>query len=140
MRKLAVILCLIMSAACNDDDATRYTSIDGYWVVRTPDDDTDVTFQVGRDADNQFIVQSVSVHHNGTDYNNKETDAEITVLSEREVESITFVTTVPQIPFYVIRFQGISLNSDFTEMLISNSSFQIDGVFDEFAMITATRE
>lgn len=140
MRKLAVILCLVVSAACNDDDVRRYTSIDGYWIVRTPDDNTDVTFRIGRDGDNQFIVESVDVHHNGTDYNTKDTDAEVNVLSEHEIESITFVTTVPQVPFYVIRFQSVSVNADFTEMVISNSSFNIDGVFREFAMITARRE
>ncbi len=140
MRKLAVILCLVASAACNDDDVRRYTSIDGYWIVKTPDDNTDVTFRIGRDGDNQFIVESVDVHHNGTDYNTKDTDAEVNVLSEHEIESITFVTTVPQVPFYVIRFQSVSVNADFTEMVISNSSFNIDGVFREFAMITARRE
>jgi hypothetical protein len=141
MRKLAVILSLVLAAACNDDDsANKYTSIDGYWIIRTPDDNTEVTFKIGRDADNQFIVQNVSVHHNGTDYNTKETDARITVVSETEVESITLITTVAEIPFYVIRFQSISVNASFTEMLISNSSFLVDGVHSEFAMITATRD
>ncbi len=140
MRKLAVILCLVASAACSDDDVRRYTSIDGYWIVRTPDDNTDVTFRIGRDGDDQFIIESVDVHHNGTDYNTKDTDAGINVLSEHEIESITFVTTVPQVPFYVIRFQSVSVNADFTEMVISNSSFNIDGVFREFPLITAGRE
>lgn len=140
MRKLAVILSLIIAVGCNDDDVKRYTSIDGYWVVRTPDDNTEVSFKIGRDADNQFVVQNVSVHHNGTDYNTKETDARIIVISENQVESITLITTVAEIPFYVIRFQSISVNADFTEMVIDNSSFLIDGVHSEHAMITATRD
>jgi hypothetical protein len=142
MRKLSLILLLSLAgSACNDDDGPeKFTSINGYWIVRTPDDATEVAFQVAQDGDARFIIQGVSVNHRGSDYNSKPIDAAINVTSATEIESITMVNTTAQIPFFVIRLQQIVVNSSFTEMQINISSFNIDGVFRQFPMIKATRD
>ena len=141
MRKFSLMLFLFLGLACNkDDDPDKNTSINGYWVVRTPDSATDVTFRIGQDADEQYIIETASVRHNGSDYNSKPIDAEITVLSPQEIETITILNNSPAIPFFVVRFLDISVNGEFTEMEITNSTFNIDGVFREFSMIKATRD
>ncbi len=141
MRKVPLFLFLIVVSACNkDDDPKKYTSADGFWIVRTPDQATEVTFRIGQDADNLYIVDNVVVRHNGTDYNTKPIDGGISVLSATEIESITMVNNSTTPPFFVVRFQEISLNNDFTEMMINISSINIDGAFRQFPMIKATRE
>jgi hypothetical protein len=127
MRKLALILLIVFVVACDkEDDPDKNTSINGYWTVKTPDDQTTVTFRVSQDADNIHIIDRVSVVHNGTEYNTKPIDADIIVLSPTEIESITFVNNSFQIPFFVIRFMNISVSSDFIRMDIDNSSFNVD--------------
>ena len=143
MRKLPVLLLLFVVLACNkDDDPEKFTSINGYWIVRTPDDATEVTFRISQDSDNQYVVEAenVFVKHDGRDYNSKEIDAGISVPNATGIESITLVVNSPSPPFFVIRFQEISVNSDFTEMQINISSFNIDGTFRAFPMIMATRD
>lgn len=140
MRRAPLIFIIFLSLSCDqDNDPTRYTSINGYWVVRTPDDATDVTFRISQDSDNIHIVENVIVTNNGTNYNSKPIDAKITVLSANEIESITMVNNSFVAPFFVIRFQEISVNNLFTEMQVNISSFNIDGNFREFRPITATR-
>ena len=141
MRKLPLILFLILGVACNkEDDPEKFTSFNGYWFVRTPDDSTTVTFRIGVDADNENTVSFASVRHNQTDYNSKPIDAGIVATTASEIESITILNNIPQAPFFVIRFLEITVNSDFTEMDITNSTFNIDGGYREFAMIKATRK
>lgn len=139
MRKFAVILFVIAIACDQEDDPKQFTSINGYWTLRTPDEETSVTFRISQDADQLHIIDKVSVTHNGTEFNSKPIDAGIIILSPSEIESITFVNNSFEIPFFVIRFMGISVNGDFTSMNIANSTFNINGQFREFAMINATR-
>lgn len=140
MRRLSVILFLVLAFACDkDDDPEKFTSINGYWVVRTPDDATTVTFRIVQDSDSEYAVDAVLVSHNGTNYDSKPVEARIAVTSPTEIESITLINTDATIPFFVIRFQQITVNSDFTEMDIGISSFTIDGVINGFPMIKATR-
>lgn len=141
MRKTPLfLLAILLVLGCNkDDDPAPYTSINGYWVVRTPDDATDVTFRISQDSDNLHTVGNVIVTHNSTNYDSKPIDARITILSANEIESITMVNNSFLAPFFVIRFQDISVSDDFTEMQINVSSFNIDGNFREFTPITATR-
>jgi hypothetical protein len=140
MRKLSVMLLLLLAAACNDDeDSGKYTSINGYWIVRTPDDATSVAFRIGQDADGLFEVGGVNVRHSGTDYNTKPIDARISVISANEIESITIINNSLVAPFFVIRYQSITVNDDYTEMDIEISSYNIDGSFREFSSTRATR-
>ena len=135
MRNLSVFLFLFLAFACSkDDDPEKFTSINGYWVVRSPDNETTVTFRIGVDPDNKQVINAAFVNHNGADYNSQPINSVLVVTSATQIESITFLTD--QI---VIRFLELSANSEFTEMDIANSSFRIDGVFREFAMIKATR-
>jgi hypothetical protein len=92
------------------------------------------------DADDENIISFASVRHNQTDYNSKPVDAGIVATAASEIESITILNNDPQPPFFVIRFLEIAVNSDFTEMDITNSTFNIDGGYREFAMIKATRK
>jgi hypothetical protein len=141
MRKVWCILLLVLPLACNkDDDPDKFTSINGYWIVRTPDDATDVTFRINKDADSQYLIDNVIVRHAGTTYDSKPIDAEISVLSATAIESITLVNSSAQVPFFVIRFQEVTVNEAFTEMQINISSFNIDGVFRQFAPLTGTRK
>jgi hypothetical protein len=139
MRKLPVILLLLLAAACNDDDPEKYTSINGYWIVRTPDEATNVAFRIAQDSDGLFTVGGVNVRHSGNDYNTKPIDARISVISGNEIESITIVNNSFVAPFFVIRFQEITVNDAFTEMSIGVSSYNIDGSFREFSDTRATR-
>ena len=140
MQKLALILLLALAISCDkDDDPEKFTSINNYWTVDTPDGLTSVTFRVTQDADEIHIVDRVSVVHNSADFNSKPIDAEIIIISPKEIESITFVNNSFEIPFFVIRFMAISVNDDFTRMDIENSTFNINGEFREFDMLTATR-
>ncbi|MEX2232157.1 MAG: hypothetical protein WD824_08355 [Cyclobacteriaceae bacterium] len=134
MRKLSLIIFLILGWGCNKDDPEKFTSIAGYWIIRTPDDATTVTFRIGQDSNGEFIVESAAVRHNGTDYNAQPIDAGIFPISPTQIESITFRTNS-----FVLRFLEISVNTDFTEMDITNSILLFDGVFREFSMIKATR-
>ena len=135
MRKFSLILFLILGLACNkDDDPEKYTSINGAWVVRTPDDATTVVFNVAVDSDNNPVVQSASVTENGSPLTSQPIDAAIIVISPQEVESVTLRADV-----FVIRLLDISVNNDFTEMEITNSIFLINGAFREFSGIKATR-
>ena len=136
MRRFSFILMLILTIACNkDEDPEKYTSYNGYWIVRTPDDLTEVTFRIAADADNVQIVDAVSLMHNGSVYNREVIDAELAVTSPTELEFISFRTND-----FVIRLWTITLNDDFTEMQITNSSFVIDKIFREFPMLTASRK
>lgn len=136
MRRFSFVLFLISALACNkDEDPEKYTSYNGYWIVRTPDDLTEVTFRIGADADNVQIVDAVSLMHNGSVYNREVIDAELAVTSPTELEFISFRTND-----FVIRLWTITLNDDFTEMQITNSSFVIDKIFREFPMLTASRK
>ena len=140
MHRLALILLVVFVLACDkEDDPDKITSINGYWTVQTPDDQTTVTFRVTQDADDIHIIDRVSVVHNGTEYNTKPIDADIIVLSPTEIESITFVNNSFEIPFFVIRFINISVSSDFLRMDVDNSTFNVDGQFREFPMISASR-
>jgi hypothetical protein len=141
MRKFWVIAMLLLVIACNkDDDPEKFSSIDGYWIVRTPDDATEVTFRIGKDSDGLFIVDRVAVRHNGIAYDSKAIEARITLISDKQVESITMVNNSFVPPFFVIRYQDILVNDDFTEMQINISSFNVDGNFREFSPIIATRD
>ena len=136
MRRFSFILILILSIACNkDEDPEKYTSFNGYWIVRTPDDLTEVSFRIGVDADNVQVVDAVTLMHNGSVYSREPIDAELAVTSPTELEFISFRTND-----FVIRLWTISVNSDFTEMQITNSSFVIDKMFREFPVLTATRK
>jgi hypothetical protein len=140
MHKLAPILLVLIALACDkDDDPDKITSINGYWTLETLDAQTTVTFRVAQDADDIHIIDRISVVHNGREYNTKPIDADLIVLSPTEIESITFVNNSFEIPFFVIRFINISVNSDFLRMDIDNSTFNVDGQFREFAMISASR-
>lgn len=140
MRRLAVFVFILLSAACNkEDDPDKFTSINGYWTVTTPDGATNVTFRIAQDADNLFIIDKASVVHNATDFNSKPIDAQIVMLSTQEVESITFLNNSFEAPYFIIRLLNLTANGDFTEMEIDNSIFNINGEFREFATIKATR-
>ena len=140
MRKLPVIFLLLLAAACNDDDDPgKYTSINGYWIVRTPDEATNVAFKIAQDSDGLFTVGGVNVRHSGNDYNTKPIDARISVISANEIESITIVNNSFVAPYFVIRLQDIKVNDAFTEMRIHISSYNIDGSFREFSDTQATR-
>ena len=136
MRKLPLILFLFLGLACDkDEDPEPPTSISGYWVVRTPDGATTVTFRIGVDADNLYIVDRVSVVHDNSDYGAQPINAAIVVTSSNQIESITF-----QAASLVIRFWDIAVNTGFSEMTISNASFVIEGSIRSFEMIHATRD
>lgn len=140
MQKLALILFLALALSCDkDDDPDKFTSINGYWMVQTADGLTSVTFRVAQDADEIHIVDRVSVVHDGVDFNSKPIDADIIIISPKQIESITFVNNSFEIPFFVIRFMTISVNDDFTRMEIENSTFNINREFRQFDMLSATR-
>ncbi|MGC1241052.1 MAG: hypothetical protein WA874_05675 [Chryseosolibacter sp.] len=135
MRKFLFVIFLVSAIACNkDDDPDKFTSIQGYWIVRTPDNLTEITFRIAVNSDNEQVVDAVSMKHNGSDYNKAPIGAEIALLSPTEIEYISFRTND-----FVIRFWTISVNADFTTMEIANSSFVIDQNFREFSMINASR-
>ena len=135
MQKLALIGFLVLAFACNkEDDPEVFTSLSGYWIVRTPDNATTVTFKIVIDANSQYVIENTSVTHGGV-YGGQPIDSRITVTSATEVESIYFRTSD-----FVIGLLGMSVNSTFTELQISNSSWNIDGVFREFSLIAATRK
>ncbi|MEO5601958.1 MAG: hypothetical protein ABIR06_13645 [Cyclobacteriaceae bacterium] len=136
MQKLALIGFLVLAFACNkEDDPEVFTSLSGYWIVRTPDNATTVTFKIVTDANSQYVIENISVTHNGGAYGGQPIDSRIMVTSPTEVESIYFRTSD-----FVIGLLGMSVNTTFTELQISNSSWNIDGAFREFAMIAATRK
>jgi hypothetical protein len=135
MREVCCFLILLVTFGCGDDDPKKYSSINGYWIVRTPDNATDVTFRISQNADREFIIESVLVNHNGAGYNTEPVDTQIIVTSPTEIESITFRANS-----FVIRFLTITVNSEFTNMEITNSSVRIDHDFREFAMMKGTRE
>ena len=140
MRKIAVFLLILVSAACDkDEDPDKFSSLNGYWTVRTPDGSTTVTFRIALDSDNITVIDKASVVHNGTDFNSKPIDAGIVLLSDRAIESVTLVNNSFEVPYFVIRFLGLSSNENFTEMQIENSIFNINGQFREFQSIKATR-
>lgn len=140
MRKPVHIIFFFLLLACNkDDDPEKYSSINGYWEVKTPDNATTVTFRVAQDSDQQYVIETATVNHNGVDYNSKPIDASIVTTSPTEVESITMLNNDNNVPFFIIRFLDISVNADFTEMQITNSIFHIDNNAREFPMLKATR-
>lgn len=140
MRRIVVFLVLVLSVACDkEDDPDKLTSINGYWIVRTPDGQTDVTFRIGHDSDNITVIDRASVIHNGIDFNSKPVDSDIVLVSAREIESITLVNNSLDVPYFVIRLLNLSANEEFTEMQIESSIFNINGEFRQFEMITATR-
>ena len=141
MHKFRTIVLLLLLAGCNkEDDANKFTSINGLWIVRTPDALTTLSFRISQDQNNIHVIDRPSVVHNGTDLNTKPIDAQIITMSAREVESLTFTNNSFEQPYLVIRLTNISVNEDFTEMQIDNSSFNVDGEFRQFSMITARRE
>lgn len=140
MQKLSWFLVVALAVGCNkEDDPSMPTSILGYWTVQTPDNATRVAFKIGQNADQEYIIEAASVNHNGFDYDSKPVDAGLVVVSANQLESITILNKESSIPFFVIRFLNISVNADFTEMEIENSTFNVDGVFREFSMIVAKR-
>lgn len=139
MRTLATIVLLALAVGCKEDDPEKFTSINGYWTVATPDAQTTVSFRIGQDSDNINVIDKVTVVHNSTNFNSKPIDAGIITVSEKDIESITFRNNSFEAPYFVIRFIDISVNEDFTEMQIANSSFNVNGEFREFAMINAVR-
>lgn len=134
-----VSLFLLVLACDKDDDPKKHDSIEGYWVVRTPDEATEMSFRIGQDSDGLYLVENVMVKHSGKDYNSKPIDAQMTIVSSNEIESITFVNNSFVAPYFVIRFQEIFANENFTELQINISSFNIDGNFREFSGIKGTR-
>ena len=136
MRKLSIILLIVLGLGCSKDDEPEvFTSITGYWIVRTPDNATEITFRIGIDSNNEYIVETSGVNHNGSDYTRQPIDVGLFVISPTEIESITFRTND-----FVIRLLDISVNNTFTELEITNSILLIDGIFREFAMMKATRK
>jgi hypothetical protein len=134
MQKLTFILIVLLSFACNkDDDPKAFTSIAGNWVVTTPDSQTVINFRIGKDSNNEYIVESSSVRHNGG-VNSQAIDARIVAVSDTNIESITFRTDD-----FIIRLLEVSVNSNFTELQITNSTFVVGGTFREFAGMTGTR-
>ncbi|HEX8037946.1 MAG TPA: hypothetical protein VF490_02295 [Chryseosolibacter sp.] len=135
MRRLSYIFILPLLFACSKDgDPQKPDSIYGYWTVKTPDDLTRVTFRIGVDSDSHPVVESAAVQHNGSDYTSEPVDASLIPVSSTEIESITLRTTR-----FVIRFENLTANADFTEMDIAHSIFTIDSVIREFSPIKATR-
>ena len=140
MRKISWFLVITLAVACNkDDDPSKPTSILGYWTVKTPDNATRVTFNIGQNTDEEYVIEAASVNHNGSDYHSKPVEAGLVVLSANEIESLTILNNEATVPFFVIRFLNISVNEDFTEMEIENSTFNVDGVFRQFPEIVANR-
>lgn len=140
MYKLTAIVFLLLAAACSkEDDPEKFTSFNGGWIVRTPDSQTTLSFRITKDQNDIHVIDRVSVVHNATAFNSKPIDAQIATTSDREIESLTFVNNSFEVPYFVIRLINISVNNDFTEMQIDNSSFNINGEFREFSMITAKR-
>ncbi|HEU5145147.1 MAG TPA: hypothetical protein VFT90_00460 [Chryseosolibacter sp.] len=140
MYKIRAIVFLFLALACSkDDEPERFKSINGTWIVRTPDSQTTLSFRVSQDQDNINVIDRTSVVHNGTDFNSKTIYANMITINEREIESLTFTNNSFEQPFLVIRLTNASVNEDFTEMQIENSSFNINGEFREFPMITAGR-
>lgn len=134
MRKLSLVLFVFVGWACNEDDPEKFTSFEGYWIIRTPDDATMVTFGISQNGDGELVVSSAAVVHNGATFDGQPIDAGIFPVSPTHIESITFRTNS-----FVLRFLEISVNNDFTEMEIANSILLFDGVFREFSMLKATR-
>lgn len=140
MYKISAIVFLLLAIGCNkDDEPEKFKSINGFWILRTPDSQTTLSFRIAQDQDNINVIDRVSVVHNGTNFDSKPIDAEIITISAREIESLTFVNNSFEVPYFVIRLTSISVNEDFTEMQIANSAFNLNGEFREFPMITASR-
>lgn len=137
MRKLTfLVLVLLLAFACKkDDDPKAFNSVSGYWIVRTTDDITTVSFTIIPDADNDYAIESASVTYNGDVYTAQPIDTRIITVSDTEIESITFRSDD-----FIIRLLEITAINNFTELQISNSTFVIDGIIREFAMIKATRK
>ncbi len=136
MGKFWFFILIILGLSCNkDNDPNVFTSITGYWIVRTPDNATNITFRIGINSNKEYIIESVTVNHNGSDYSRQPIDARLIVFSPTEIESLTFRTDD-----FVIRFLDILVNNDFTELAISNSILVFDGTFRDFPMIKATRQ
>lgn len=133
-RKLFLLIVVVAFACDKGDDPEKFNSYNGYWTVTAPDAATVVTFSIDVDQDNAPVVESATVRHNGTDYNSEPIDTELIPSSATTIESITFRTTK-----FVIRFEGITIDTDFTEMNIAHSYFTIDGTIRTFLAITATR-
>jgi hypothetical protein len=133
MQKLTCILVVLLSLGCSKDDPKPLTSIAGNWVVTTPDSETVINFRIGKDSNNEYIVESSSVRHNGG-VNSQAIDARIITTSDTQIESITFRTDD-----FIIRLLEVSVNNDFTQLQITNSTLIIGGVFREFAGMTGTR-
>ncbi len=125
----------LMFACGEEDDPQKFDSINGYWIVKTPDDLTQVAFKIGVDSNNQPVVENAQVRHNGSDYTSEPIDAALIPASSTSIESITFRTT-----HFVIRFEDAKPNTDFTEMEIAHSVFTIDSFIREFSPIKATRK
>ena len=134
MRKLVIFIFLLGVACDQDDDPEKFSSFNGYWIVRTPDEATTVTFRIAVDADSNTIIDRASVQHDGEDLDADPIDGALIVTSPAEIESLTLVSDR-----LIIRFLTMTANSDFTQMQIDNSIFTIDGAFREFSMIQATR-
>lgn len=136
MQKFWFIVFLVMAFGCNkDDDPKVFKSISGHWIVRTPDNTTTITFNIGTDSNSQYVIENAGITHNGASYSRQPIDARIIVSSDTQVESITLRTDD-----FIIRLLEMTVNSNFTEMQISNSIWTISGVIREFPMINATRK
>ena len=134
MRKVLIFVFLVAVGCDKEDDPEKYTSFNGFWVVRTPDDATTVSFRIALDADNNTVIDRALVEHNGKNYDSQPIDGALIVTSPTEIESLTLVGDG-----FVVRFLTLTTNSDFTQLQIANSIFTIDGAFREFSMISATR-
>lgn len=134
MRKVLIFFLLLGVACDKEDDPEKYTSFNGYWIVRTPDDATTVTFRIAVDSDNITVIDRASLEHNGKNYDSQPIDGALIVTSPTEIESLTLVGDG-----FVVRFLTLTTNGDFTQMEIANSIFTIDGAFREFSMIKAVR-
>lgn len=140
MYRLRALVFLLLAVSCNkDDEPEKFSSINGFWIVRTSDAQTTLSFRISQDQHNIHVIDKVSVVHNGTAFDSKPIDANIITISEREIESLTFTNNTFEEPFVVIRLTNISVSEDFTEMQIANSSFNINGTFREYAMIPGER-
>jgi hypothetical protein len=132
-RKLRVILLLILTGACNNNDPPKYDSILGDWMIQTPDNETTINFLIGLDINNQFIIETATVNHNGDDFEGHLIDGGLAI-SPTQIESIVISSDV-----FVLRFIDIKVAGGFAEMEITTASLLINGAFREFSMIKATR-
>jgi hypothetical protein len=134
MRKLIFLLIAALALACSkDNNPGPPSSVNGYWMVSTPDGFTTVTFKIGVGTNNEPVIESVLVNHQGTTYT-QSIDVSLIPLSGGGIESISFRATE-----FVILLEGITVNADFTEMQIAHSTFTFGMDIRNFAVLKGIR-